>query len=106
MTMTPYEIGRITGQLRAPLDAELSVTMAEAVAHGLGMEGDRRVEFLEGYQNGFLEAKKPQAEKIPNPSWALTDAELDEAEQELADLEASIEASRQMVNDEIGYRYY
>ena len=64
--LTSYEIGRVTGQLRAPLDAEISITMAEGIAHDLGMEGDRFTEFLEGYRNGYTEAKKTDQADMRN----------------------------------------
>lgn len=84
MTMTPYEIGRITGQLRAPLDTEISISSGSFIAHSLGMEGEQKEEFLEGYRNGFTETK--------SPSWLPSAAEINEAEREMIELDESLKA--------------
>ena len=50
---------------------------------------------MEGYRNGFTEAKAAQ---IPNPSWLPSEDEIAEAEREMLELDESLQAGKEMNN--------
>jgi hypothetical protein len=86
MPLTPYDFGRETGRLQAAIHPSLCIEQAQQLAHMLGIE--ETTEFLEGYRNGFTEAK---AAEIPNPEWLPNEDELAEAERQIKELEESLE---------------
>jgi hypothetical protein len=95
--LTPYEFGKETGRLQAAIHPKLEQERIEHLANILGIHGDHRLDFSEGYRNGFAEARItaieqdggidyiPSAEEFENetPPWLPNAAELDEIEEEL-----------------------
>jgi len=96
MPLTPYEFGRETGRLQAQIHPEISNERVEHLASVLYLE-EGKTEFLEGYRNGFTEAKAAQ---IPNPSWLPNEDEIAEAEREMLELEESLQAGKEVAEDE------
>ena len=111
--LTPYEFGKETGRLHGQLDGSIiDEERAKHLADVLGIE--EKTEFMEGYRNGFIEGKEAEAngkhfptpqeiyekQTIPNPSWGLTEDELAEAEREMLELDASLQAGKEMIEDE------
>ena len=61
---TPYEIGKITGMLRAKLDSDISPTYVAAMAQALKYNLEASRQFARGFKSGFDGYKQAQLQSL------------------------------------------
>ena len=102
--LTPYEFGRDTGKMQARINREeVSEERIKELAELLAFEENEITEFSEGYRNGFTEAKAAEED---DQGKLAAEAAFEEIEIDEADLKAAIAHGRQLVDENVGYKYY